>query len=89
MVAVTLACMVGLPIPGALLAQQGGGDVLNIGSRLELFVDDYLIDTMAGVTQELHSPQRQNIAIVFDKPWERLPSAPKMTTTSQPASSRT
>ncbi|MBN2291284.1 MAG: hypothetical protein JXM70_02600, partial [Pirellulales bacterium] len=45
-------------------------DTIDIGSRLELFVDDYLIDKADGVTRELHSPQRRNVAIRFDKPWE-------------------
>ena len=43
---------------------------VQIDSRLELFVDDYLIDTLRGVRLRLHSPQRQEVAIVFDKPWE-------------------
>ena len=51
-------------------AQQGGDDGLEIGSRLELFVDDYLIDTMDGVVRKLHSPQRREVAIVFDRSWE-------------------
>jgi len=33
-------------------AQQGGNDVLALGSRLELFVDAYLIDTMNGDTRQ-------------------------------------
>ncbi len=41
-----------------------------IDSRLELFVDDYLIDMLRGVRLKLHSPQRREVAIVFDKPWE-------------------
>jgi hypothetical protein len=51
-------------------AQQGGDDVRNIGSRLELFVDDYLIESMTNVTQTLHSPQRRETVLTFDKPWE-------------------
>ena len=43
---------------------------IDIGSRLELFVDDYLIDKSDGVLRKLHSPQRRNVAIRFDKPWE-------------------
>jgi hypothetical protein len=43
---------------------------LRIGSRLELFVDDWLIERTDGVTKKLHSPTRQNAAIVVDKPWE-------------------
>lgn len=57
-------------MPGASLAQQEGDAVLNIGSRLELFVDEYLIDTMDGVTRTLHSPQRREVVMTFDRPWE-------------------
>ena len=35
--------------------QEGGNNVRTIGSRLELFVDRYLIESMTGVTRELHS----------------------------------
>jgi len=43
---------------------------LNIGSRLELFVDDYLLDAMDGVTRKLHSPVRREVVMTFDRPWE-------------------
>jgi len=63
---------------GALLwlaASAGGatsraGDVCDIGSRLEPFVDDYLIESMSGVDLKLHSPKRENVAIRFDDPWD-------------------
>ena len=48
----------------------GEEEVRQIGSRLELFVDEYLIESMNGVTRKLHSPQRANIAIEFDSPWD-------------------
>jgi len=57
------------PVP----AQLGGEDVLQIGSRLELFVDEYLIESMDGVTRELHSPQPREVVFVFDQPWELGP----------------
>jgi len=41
-----------------------------IGSRLEPMVDDFLIDAMDGVALELHHPIPQDVAIVFDNPWE-------------------
>ncbi len=44
--------------------------VLDIGSRLELFVDSYLIDKLEGAGLMLHHPQPAEIAITFDKPWE-------------------
>jgi len=48
----------------------GEEEVRDIGSRLELFVDGYLIESMNGVTRELHSPRRQDVAIRFDSSWE-------------------
>ena len=45
-------------------------EVHDIGSRLELFVDEYLIESMKGVTRELHSPERQGPVMIFDRPWE-------------------
>ena len=44
--------------------------VIDIGSRLELFVDDYLIEQMSGVELVLNKPVPQEVAIVHDKPWE-------------------
>ena len=44
--------------------------VLDIGSRLELFVDYYLIDSLNGAQLKLHHPTRQNVALCFDAPWE-------------------
>jgi hypothetical protein len=41
-----------------------------IGSRLELFVDDYLIEKMDGVALKLHEPVLAGSVIQFNKPWE-------------------
>ncbi len=42
-----------------------------IASRMELFVDSFLIDCMTGSAQRrLHHPQPREIALKFDKPWE-------------------
>ena len=59
-------------ILGLLLAPP---QPLQIGSRLELFVDDYLIDTIEGLTLQLHSPQPAGRALAFDQPWEGNTSA--------------
>lgn len=48
---------------------------LQIGSRLESFVDDYLIDTLQGLSLKLHSPQPAGRALTFDQPWEGNTSA--------------
>ena len=44
--------------------------MLNIGSRLELFVDDYLIGSMTGVTLRLHPPAPREIVQTYTEPWE-------------------
>lgn len=43
---------------------------IDLGTRLELFVDRYLIDTLEGATLRLHTPAPQGRALTFDKPWE-------------------
>lgn len=44
---------------------------IDMGSRRELFVDDYLIDSSSPSAQlRLHSPTPREIAIVHDAPWE-------------------
>ena len=54
-------------------AQAGPVD---IGSRLELFADDFLIERVGGAARlVLHRPQRREIVIVHDAPWEGNNSA--------------
>ncbi|MCU0875755.1 MAG: hypothetical protein MUE50_25765, partial [Pirellulaceae bacterium] len=56
-----------------LLAAPGPAaePAVNIGSRLELFVDDYLIERLAGEAgRRLHPPQPQEVVLITDKPWE-------------------
>ena len=48
---------------------------LDIGSRLELFVDDYLVDTLDGIEHKLHSPRSAGKVLTFDRPWEGVTSA--------------
>ena len=43
---------------------------IDIGSRLELFVDDYLIDSMDGTDLKLHKPVGREIVLQHDRPWE-------------------
>ncbi len=47
-----------------------GDEPLHIGSQRELFLDAYLIDTVTGVTRELHQPERKGPVMRFDRPWE-------------------
>ena len=46
-------------------------EVIDIGSRRQLFLEDHLIGELKGVRQELHSPVRRNIAIKPEHPWEK------------------
>ena len=41
-----------------------------IGSKLELLIDDYLIDSMKDVSFVLHQPVPREVAIVHDATWE-------------------
>ena len=55
----------------AIQIHGAGQAVIDIGSRLELFVDDYLIEKMTGGAElQLHHPLRREIALVTDNPWE-------------------
>ena len=41
-----------------------------IGTRRELFVDDFLLDLRDGVDLRLHSPTPREVVFVCDAPWE-------------------
>jgi len=43
---------------------------IDIGSKRELFVDDFLIDSSHNIERRLHRPVPQEVAIVHDEPWE-------------------
>ena len=43
---------------------------LDIGSRRELFVDDYLIDSLDGVRLSLQTPKDEGPVLYTDRPWE-------------------
>ncbi len=45
-------------------------DVINVGSRLELFVDSFLIDELKGGALKMHEPVKREIVLVHDEPWE-------------------
>ena len=45
-------------------------DIVNIGSRLELFVDSFLIEEHDNVNRILHAPEDAGNVLSFDKPWE-------------------
>ncbi len=42
----------------------------NINSILELFVDDWLIEEMNGVSLQMHRPIPQAVVLEFNQPWK-------------------
>lgn len=57
-----------------LSAQQSNtqtSNVVDIGTRRELFVDEFLVDKFSGKAElRLHHPELRDVAIVHDEPWE-------------------
>ena len=46
-------------------------DYVDIGSRLELMVDGFIVaEYHGGARLQMHNPQPQNVVIIHDKPWE-------------------
>ena len=50
--------------------KSAGSETLDIGSRLELFVDYHLIGQLKGTRLQLQEPQSAGVAIAYDRPWE-------------------
>lgn len=44
--------------------------VIDLASRREIFVDDFLIERLDGVHITMHRPHKEESALTFDKPWE-------------------
>ena len=45
-------------------------DAIHVGTQLQLFLDDWLIEKMNGLTLKLHSPEPKEISIKADRPYE-------------------
>src|SRR5665648_1252528 len=46
-------------------------NVADIGTRRELFVDEFLLERLTGKAElRLHHPELREVAIVHDEPWE-------------------
>ena len=53
-----------------LAAGTQSPEPIDIGSRLELFVDNTLIESLDGTRLILHHPRPTEVALKFDRPWE-------------------
>jgi hypothetical protein len=51
-------------------ANMAMAPAVDIGTRLELFVDDLVIDQLKGAALKLHEPQAKEVVLRFDAPWE-------------------
>ncbi len=59
-----------LPLMTALSHAADVPGVIDIGSRWELFVDEFLVAKRGSLELKLHEPVKQEVALVMDKPWE-------------------
>ena len=71
----SLACRSSLALAASLLGFATSGACaadapLDIGARRELFVDDYMIAKMTGLSLKLHQPVEREVVLTFDRPWE-------------------
>ena len=60
------------------IAEPGrAGPSIDIGTRVEMFVDDWLIDPASrrNISLELQAPVRREVILTTDKPWEGIFSA--------------
>ena len=67
-------------LPPLLTAAAGAADastspVVALGSRRELFLDDFLIAKLDGATFHAHQPEPRDVVIACDAPWEGNTSA--------------
>jgi len=68
---VALAAVESTILPSLMGADDSAKqNVIDVGSRRELFVDGYVIERMTGAARRLHHPAQREIVLVCDKPWE-------------------
>ena len=70
----TLAWLIPVSTPNVASAQQtaAGADPMSrdVGRQLQLFLDDWLVESMDRTARVLHRPRAAEIAIQLDRPWE-------------------
>ena len=52
--------------------EVSGSEVRHLGGRLQLFLDDWLIQSSDGIRRVQHRPERREAAIRVDRPWEDI-----------------
>jgi len=74
-VATILGALAAVLCLAAFFSLKDAEKAVDIGSRLELFLDEDLIENLTGAALRLHPPIPQEVGIVFDQPWEGNTSA--------------
>ena len=60
-----------LPVVPACAGRKSTDEVVPMGSRRELFLDDFMIEQLSGKTHlQLHHPVFREVVIEYDAPWE-------------------
>ncbi len=62
------------PVRAMMAPPETPARAADIGSRLELFADRYLIDRLEGAELRLHHPQPGEVVLRLDRPWEGIVS---------------
>jgi hypothetical protein len=64
-------CLIALLVVNTFTTDVFAADPIDIGTRCELLVDDYLIDSLSGAAkQAVQQPVPKEVVLVTDKPWE-------------------
>ncbi len=65
-----MSALAGTGAPAEAESTEEQQEAIAVGSDLQLFVDDFLIDQMSSVQLQLHRPSSAGKALSFDQPWE-------------------
>ncbi len=57
-------------LSSGLQEQSDPPEAVDVGNRLELFVDHHLIEELDGLSLRLHQPREEERVLHFDRPWE-------------------
>ncbi len=62
----SVICLLGILLSATAIAAPP----IDVGTRLELMVDDHLVESLDGLTLKLHHPCRTGTVLTLDSPWE-------------------
>ena len=62
-------------LPALLLSSAQAAEPLNLGTRWELFVDEFLVAQKQGAALRLHTPVKREVVLTTNQPWEGVTCA--------------